>query len=220
MIATHLSLALALALPAQAAADAPLSLPQLLAHLGEEALRLRHALPSFTCQQSVISQELKKGKVVRSVALTATVSAQRREDGKLDESFVPITVDGRPFSGGFTMPTYVTGGFSRTLVYFLPDQQLCFRYTLSRGRIDFTTAKPLPDGLSCRSQGMSGFALLDAQGDVVHLERRVTPEFSRRFQFNRVRRAGLRAGELQRGNLPAGQPAGRRGQPRQLHRSL
>jgi len=160
----------------------PLTLASALDRLGTEAATLAHSLPSFTCQEDVTSQELQHNKVVRSVTFTATLRARRGDDGKLSENFEFKTVNGRPLTGGFTMPAYIEGGFSRALRYFAPEQQACYRYTLSHtptgDRIDFTAATHLSRGNACTTEGTSGFALLDAEGNITHLERHVSAKYS------------------------------------------
>jgi len=87
-----------------------------------------------------------------------------------------LTLNGKPFPGGtFNMPTYVSGGFDRAILYFSSTIQPCFSYRLSPHRIDF---EGLPDP-TCIYQGTHGFALLDADGNVTHLERTVPPDQAR-----------------------------------------
>jgi|GEM_PF-1794093 len=178
---------LAASAAAQLAQQTQDPLAQRLAHLGEEADTLAHSLPSFTCTESVQSQELHGRKVVRGVRFTATLRAQRDAEGKLRESFDLETVDGAPWNhGAFSIPAYVEGGFSRALRYFAPAQQACYRYTLSPdaggSRIDFVAAPHLPPDNACTTEGTRGFALLDAQGNVTHLERSVSPRYSRLYR--------------------------------------
>jgi hypothetical protein len=164
----------------QATAPPPTTLESTLQRLGEQAVLLQRSLPSLTCMESVVSQEFRHKMVVRSVDFTASLRAVRDGDGEIRESYEFKTVRGQPFTtGGFVMPTYVTGGFSRALRYFSPDQQPCYRYTLKGSRIDFETAPQTPE--ACRTRGTSGFALLDGQGNITHLERRVATRYSEEY---------------------------------------
>jgi hypothetical protein len=152
------------------------SLQSLLQRLGEQATLLQHSLPSLTCMESVISQEFRHKLVARSVDFTASMRAVRSSDGDIRESYEFKTLRGQPFSGGFVMPIYVAGGFTRSLRYFMPDQQPCYQYKLNGNRLDFETAANLPEG--CRTRGIKGFALLDDTGNITHLERRVADRSS------------------------------------------
>jgi hypothetical protein len=150
-----------------------LNLQQELLRLGEAATELEHTLPSFTCQESALSQQLKNGKVLQGVQFVATLRAQRGADGKLDESITITSVNGQPFTNGhFHLPVFVSGGFDRMMRYFAPEEQACYRYSLAPGRINFQ-ALPGPDTPTCKDSGTVGFALLDAAGNATRVERRV-----------------------------------------------
>ncbi len=148
-----------------------------LQRLGEQAVLLQHSLPSLTCMESVVSQEFRHNMVARSVDFTASLRAVRGNDGEIRESYEFKTLRGQPFTGGgFVMPTYVTGGFTRALRYFSPDQQPCYRYKLNGNRIDFETAANLPE--ACHTRSTVGFALLDEGGNITHLERRLANRYA------------------------------------------
>jgi hypothetical protein len=154
-------------------------LQRTLAKLGEAAVELERSLPSFTCEESVVSQELRGEKVKRSLSFTAMLRAQRQPDGRLAESFQVTSVNGKPFTeGNIKTPVMASGGFDEALRYFHPDQSRCYDFQLSSGRIDFKT---IPDGLAhgCKETGMVGFARLDDQGNVTYLERTVPMETAR-----------------------------------------
>jgi hypothetical protein len=158
----------------------PTTLQSVLQRLGEQALLLQHSLPSLTCMESVVSQEFRHNMVARSVDFTASLRAVRGSDGEIRENYEFKTLRGQPFTaGGFVMPTYVTGGFTRALRYFAPDQQPCYRYKLKGNRIDFETAPDPPE--ACHTRGTSGFALLDDQGNVTHLERHVAGRYAEEY---------------------------------------
>jgi hypothetical protein len=159
----------------------PVTLETLLARLGEQAAALERSMPGFTCLQTASSDELLPGKkntepkVTRHVTFTANVRVRRGPDGQLAESAEFLTVNGQPFTGGgFTMPAYAQGGFRQALAYFLPSQQVCFRYKLSAGRIEFEGPPDAAKIPGCRSAGTHGFAALDDEGNLLHLERRVS----------------------------------------------
>ncbi len=183
---SNLMLASALfsATPIHAQQTQAADLKSLLIRLGDEARSLEQSLPSFGCTETAISQELRKDKVIRRVDFTALLRVRRAADGTLSESTEYATVNGKAFTGGgFTMPAYSEGGFRHALGYFAPQQQPCYRYTLTPGRINFETA-PGPLLPTCRSAGTKGFALLDADGDVTHVERHVTGEAATAFHLS------------------------------------
>jgi hypothetical protein len=172
-----LTLCCALFLASNAAAQqgAAPTLKQELQRLGAAASALDHSLPSFTCEETVVSQRLHGKKAEQQTNFTATLRAKRAADGTLAESYWLTTLNGNPFSASsFSLPVYVTGGFDRAMIYFLPSLQACYRYNLSPGRIDFETAPDIASHPICKNEGMHGFALLDADGNVTHLERRVS----------------------------------------------
>jgi hypothetical protein len=157
------------------------NLASVLARLGEQAEKIERSLPSFACQQSATSDELRPGKhgtpdkVLRHAEFTANLRVVRGADGALVESAEFLTVNGQPFSTqGFVMPAYSQGGFRQSMSYFLPGQQPCYRYTLTPGRLDFEGAPGSAEREGCRSAGTHGFVLLDAEGNITHLERRVS----------------------------------------------
>lgn len=180
-LAAYASLAISCAALSGASAQQPgsLSLQQELQRLGAAATELEHALPSFTCQESALSQELKGGKVLQGVQFIATLRAQRGADGKLDESISITNVNGQPFTNGhFHLPLFVRGGFDQMMRYFAPDNQACYSYTLVPGRINFQSL-PGADPHLCKDSGTTGFALLDTAGNATRIERRVDPAMAK-----------------------------------------
>jgi hypothetical protein len=127
----------------------------------------------------------KKAKVRQQARFTAEVRVERRSDGELQENFEPVSWAAiLTESPGAGIPYYVSGGFQRALDYFDPAKAACYRFKLDAkvgNRIDFSAA---PDALrhtECRDEtGLNGFALLDAAGEVVHVERTVPEAVSRR----------------------------------------
>jgi hypothetical protein len=155
-------------------------LASILARLGEQAEKIERSLPSFACQQSATSEELRPEKhgapkVLRHAEFTANLRVVRGGDGALVESAEFLTVDRQPFtSQGFVMPAYSQGGFRQAMSYFLPAQQPCYRYMLTPGRLEFEGAPGSAERDGCRSAGTRGFVLLDSEGNITHLERRVS----------------------------------------------
>jgi hypothetical protein len=169
-----------LPLAALAQEPPPSALAQELKRLGEAAVALERTLPNFSCQEKAVSHELKGNKVVQSVEIGATLRAQRDADGSLNEAIAFTEVNGQPFSTGhFHLPVFVSGGFDQAMRYFAPEKQACYSYSLSPGRIDFATLSDSPGPPLCKEKDLQGFALLDADGNVTRIERRVAPEAAR-----------------------------------------
>lgn len=148
---------------------------------------LTSSLPSFTCKEDVLSNELegKKSRIRRHVAFTADIRVERRPDGELRETFEPASWAAiLAQSGGIGIPYYVSGGFQSALIYFNPSQSACYRFQLAPNdpnRIDFAAAPNIAQTPGCKDEpGLTGFALLDPAGDIIHLERRVPADLTRR----------------------------------------
>ena len=160
--------------------DQTASLQAELEQLGAQAQSLQNDLPSFTCKETGLSQELKKGKVKEQVRFVADLRVERAAGGRLDEQLEVTEVNGKPYTRGkFEPPFMVKGGFGESLFFFLPGTQACFQYSMGVGRIDFASPPGTFDRPQCTNTGApSGFALLDQVGNATHLERRVDPEFA------------------------------------------
>jgi hypothetical protein len=183
-IALALGATLWLARPSQGqqstSEDAPLQ--RELQRLGVVAEALDHSLPSLSCQESALSERIERGKVKQHVAVTATMRAVRIPGGPLRESVTVTAINGKPSSGKDPrFPFYTAGGFDSAMVYFMPAHQACYSFSLAAGRIDFETAADVESHPQCRNDELHGFALLDADGNVTHMERTVPAPVSRDF---------------------------------------
>jgi hypothetical protein len=167
----------------QGSADDP-ALQQELHRLGVVAETLDRTLPSLTCLENAVSERIVRGKVKKHVAFTASMRAVRTTTGPLHESFVVTTLNGKSWIGkSAEFPYYTGGGFDSAMVYFMPAHQACYRFSLSGRRIDFETAPDATSHPQCRDDGLHGVALLDADGNVIHLERTVSAEATRDFRL-------------------------------------
>jgi hypothetical protein len=152
--------------------------------LGEVAESLNQALPSLTCQETAVSERIVRGKVKQHVAFTASMRAVRTPGGPLHESFTVTTVNGKPPSRkAARYPYYTAGAFDSAMVYFVPAHQACYRFSLSGRRLDFETAPDATSHPQCRDDGLHGFALLDADGNVTHTERTISADASENFRL-------------------------------------
>ena len=150
-----------------------------LERLGSEAAAFRKSVPSFTCNESVSSEQWRGNKLKWQVKFLAVLRVRRADDGTLSEAFEVKSLDGKPISGDakFDLPLFVEGGFSKSLPgYFAPDVQSCYVYTPSPGRIDFTSVTDFVQHPGCREHaGLQGFATFNDHGEVLHVERRIPP---------------------------------------------
>lgn len=158
-------------------------LRQTLDRLAAAAEVLEHSLPSLTCFETAVSETLKNGKVKKHVAFSGNVRVVRTPAGHLNETFTLTQVNGKPHTGhGYRFPYYAVGGFEGGILS-LPTRQPCYVYTLSSGRIDFATAPGAGSTPPCRDDGVRGFALFDADGNVTHIERSVSAQATRDFHL-------------------------------------
>ncbi len=175
-------------LPAQqrSSAKPPIASPTAQVQLQADLQRLAAAaqaqllsLPSFTCQETALSEVLREGRVIMKVKVRGTVRVLRKPNGVFDETFTYKRFHLLIFPT--VLPYYVRGGFDSALTYFLPSAQGCYRYTLSPdpGRIDFVSRTNPDPGYGCKDHGLTGFALLDAAGDVTHIERTIPEAVAR-----------------------------------------
>jgi hypothetical protein len=177
-----IALALLLACTASLAAQSPTpsttpALATVLEQLNDQAAALQQRLPNFTCDESAISQVRRNGKLRRNATLTGTLRMVRDANGNLNETYDFIG-HRRFLIGPVDLPFYVSGGFDAPLTYFLTSLQACYHYSLSPGRIDFEGLSDAGRPSFCKLPGLKGFALLNASGNVTHIERTVPLEVS------------------------------------------
>jgi hypothetical protein len=170
---------------AQSPAQAPvqgqtLDLQAELRHLAALAQALQHDLPSFSCQESALSQTIRKKKVRAQVRFAGELRVEREDDGRLHEQLQVSEVNGKPHSGdNFARPIMVEGGFDASLDFFLPERQPCFHFTLGDGRVDFESPPGTIKRPGCEETGAPrGFVLFDGDGNVTHIERDVPAEYA------------------------------------------
>jgi len=140
---------------------------------------LRHHLPNFACTESLVSQELRNGKVRTQVTASGDIRVQLDPNGKLAEHFQAAQVNGRPStSTTLRIPMFVTGGFQNALDLFESANQACFDFTASANRIDFSSSpNPTP---ACKDHSdTTGFVLFDAAGNPRHLEHHIPVDIAR-----------------------------------------
>jgi hypothetical protein len=138
---------------------------------------LRQHLPSFTCRQSLISQELRGGKVKMEVRASGQLRVLRNSAGKPVERFEATERNGQTITPDkLRAPMYLNGGFANVLGYFQNDVRSCFRFSESGKRLDFESLAGA-GAPQCEKQSETrGFALFNDNGDITHVERTVPVE--------------------------------------------
>lgn len=157
------------------------ALTEELRRLGTSTNELMTSMPSFTCDETASSQELRDGKLSHPVKMAGVVRAVRqpgalteRYDYKHDHLFLFLPK---------MPPLFVSGGFATALGYFLPSAQECYRYSLSGNRVDFIARSEAATPRACEERGLKGFALLDASGNVSHIERTLPSDIAKRLKL-------------------------------------
>ena len=171
-----------------AQAQQPLSLDQLLSQIEVNTERYSATVPSFICNEHVLSQEVHEGKIKRETTVDAVFSVTRStaKANTLEESREIKLIDGKPAaSKKMTMPLSFSGGFSGALYKFLSsDHRSCFEYAADastqppKGTAAFTfvTKPTAAKDTSCASiqPGTTGKFTVDTTSmQVTHIERTV-----------------------------------------------
>jgi hypothetical protein len=151
----------------------------------------RQHLPSLECDETMLSQRLKNGKVKREVRIKATLRELRDENqpGGFRDEYTFKSVDGKPAEQNFdtgTLPYFVYQAFANGLGIGEHPLPACYSYrfaTLDNGRtlqfnIDSKTGvrDPLCEKIPDDYHKMM---LIDtASGAVRRVERRMSPQFA------------------------------------------
>jgi len=161
-------------------------LPRLYAYARE----YRAKLPSLSCDESITSQIVKKGRVRKEMKIEATLQ-EVRDDSKSDpftERHTFKTVDGHPPEAHFQIPFLIQGGFANGLGFMRPDSEACFDYRLASQdggatlRLDMVV-KPGNADPNCKDvpDGFQKMVLVDAStGRITHVERTISAEAAKR----------------------------------------
>lgn len=156
-------------------------------------LAYREHLPSLECDETMLSQRVKKGRVKQEVKIEATLRELRdgNEPGGLRDDYTLKTVDGKPAQPDFStssLPYFVYKAFANGLAIGESPRPTCFDYrfaTLDDGRtlqfnIDSKPQTGMPD-LSCTKipDDYHKMMLIDkASGAVRRVVRRISPEYA------------------------------------------
>jgi hypothetical protein len=150
----------------------------------------RKHLPSLECDEMMLSQKVKNGKVKREVKIRATLRELRDENepGGFSDNYTFKSVDGKPAKPNFdtgTLPYFVYKAFANGLAV-AESPPTCLNYsfaTLDSGRtLQFNIdSKPDVGDPSCQKMpdDYHKIMLIDtSSGAVRHVERRMSPQFA------------------------------------------
>lgn len=150
----------------------------------------RARLPSLECDESVVSQQIKSGKVKWEVKIDATLR-QIRDSTNPDEfndSYTFKNVDGHPPKAHFKLPYFVNGAFANGIGFASEATRTCFDYTLSQEdggttlRLEFAVKSASSDP-ACKEvpAAYHKIVLADAAtGIVKHITRTMSPDAARK----------------------------------------
>jgi hypothetical protein len=148
----------------------------------------REHLPSLECDETMLSQSVKNGKVKWEVKIKATLRERRDENepGGFRDDYTFKSVDGKPAKPNFRAPYFVYNVFANGLGIGESLRPACFNYrfaTLDDGRaLQFNIdSKPGVRDPSCKKipDDYHKMILIDtASGAVRRVERRISPDFA------------------------------------------
>jgi hypothetical protein len=165
-----------------------LDLDHLLSQIEDNTDRYNATVPSFICNEHILSQEFHEGRLKRETSVDAvfTVTRSASQANALEESREVKSINGKPAAGKkLSLPISFSGGFSGALTKFLSrDHRSCFDYAAdastpsAEGAAAFTfTAKAdAAKEPACASiqPGTTGKFVVDtASMQVTHIERTV-----------------------------------------------
>lgn len=151
------------------------------------------ALPSLSCDESIVSQEVKNGKVKWEVRIESTLRELRKGAPAADDKFPddPFnehhdfhSVDGKPPKPKFRIPYFVQGGFANGVGFSHPEHQACFDYTITAGeqpgtvRVERTARADSANPVCAKvTPGYHAVTIAEeATGRVLHSERTISEE--------------------------------------------
>ncbi len=165
---------------ARSNAQGQLSLDEVLARLAANTAEYLRSVPSFSCDEDLLSQEQKNGAVkheIRTQSVFRVAHSASAGPAGLAESRQMTEADGKPVSPDHPvkLPMRFSGGFTRALpMIFAADRRACFsfRHDPSAGTLYFS-GRPSSEPACAGSTGVSvGFVRLDpATLQITHFER-------------------------------------------------
>lgn len=160
------------------------SVDTLLTQLYAYARQYQASLPSLTCDESIVSQVMKNGKVKKEMKIESTLRELRTGPGSdpFREQHEFKTVDGQPPKPKFGIPFFVQGGFANALGFYQEEAKGCYDYQLSAGEDGKTlklqmALRPGAVGAVCKTipEGYRKSTVVDrATGRVIFTEREIS----------------------------------------------
>lgn len=163
------------------AAQRSWTVDRLLSRLYANAKEYRETLPALECDESIITQRVKDGKVKWQVSMDATVRElhNNSESDPFSDRYTFHLIDGKPPKEHFKLPYFVSGVFANGLGFGRPREQGCYDYRLTpqdggtRLLLEMS-AKPQSPLPACKDifEGYRKTMLIDAAGgQILHLTR-------------------------------------------------
>jgi len=150
----------------------------------------RERLPSLECDETMLSQRVKGGKVKWEVKIKATLRELRDENepGGFRDEYTFKSVDGKPAKPHFKAPYFVYNVFANSLGIGEKPLPACFTYRFTKQDDGQTLqlnidSKPGVRDPSCGKipDDYHKMILIDAaSGAARHVERRISPQFAER----------------------------------------
>lgn len=185
-----LALLLAALVVAPAAAQRPAT-EQELARVFAYAREFREKLPSLECDELILSQRVKKGKVKWEVRIEATLQELRDESGpdEFKDRRIFNSVDGKPPKKRFKLPYFVHSAFSNGLGMTGEPKPACLDYrirSLDDNTIELKVdSRPGVSDPSCADEPEEFHKTLwidSASGAVKHVERDLSQRWANRHR--------------------------------------
>lgn len=177
-----------LPIPLYAQQAPPPTLDVLLDRLYAYTAQYRATLPSLSCEESIVSQELDyNGKVSRQVRVEGTMREIRTDDPNdpFSEQHKFLKVNGKRVRKHFSMPYFIQGGFANLIGFHHRELKECFDYQVSYADGGKTVQmemdrKDEPQEAECRSRVFAGTrwrVIADVEtGHILHSERQISAE--------------------------------------------
>jgi hypothetical protein len=151
-------------------------------------LAYRKHLPSLQCDETMLSQRVRDGKVKRAVTIKATLREVRDENepGGFKDDYTYKSVDGKKAKAGLRAPYLVYNVFANSIGIGESPRPACFSYrftTLEDGRtvqFNIDSQPGIPDP-SCKKipDDYHKVMLIDtASGAIRRVERRISQQFA------------------------------------------
>jgi hypothetical protein len=162
------------------------AIEKLLPQIYDNAREYLAKLPSLSCNESITSQALKKGKVQKEVKIESVLREVRETTGSnnFSEKHQFMSVDGHPPPPKFNIPFFVQGGFANALGFQNQDKIDCYDFQLASQesgktiKLDIALKPNNPD--SACHQTLKDYrktVLIEAaSGRIIYVERTVSPE--------------------------------------------